>query len=87
MAYIRRIKYKSKVSHQVQVRRQGFTTIVKSFPTRKDAQIWSRKMERKLDIGDLSDYSEASKKTLVDIIKRYIREGKHAKRKDKDNIE
>ena len=87
MAYIRRIKYKSKVSYQVQVRRQGFTTIVKTFPTRKDAQIWSRKMERKFDLGDLSDYSEASKQTLGDLIKRYIREGKHEGRKDKVNID
>ena len=87
MAYIRRIKYKSKVSYQVQVRRQGFTTIVKTFPTRKDAQIWSRKMERKMDIGDLSDYGEASKLTLGDLIKRYIREGKHEGRKDKEMIQ
>ena len=52
MAYLRKRKYKSKVSYQVQIRRQGFTTIVKSFPTRKDAQMWSRKMERKFDVGD-----------------------------------
>ena len=87
MAYLRKRKFKSKTSYQVQVRRQGFTTIIKSFPTRKDAQVWSRKMERKMDIGDLSDYGEASKLTLGDLIKRYIREGKHEGRKDKEMIQ
>ena len=54
MAYIRRHKYKTKVSFQVQIRRKGFRTIVKSFDTRTQAQKWARGIERKLDMGDLS---------------------------------
>ena len=64
MAYIRRQKYKSKVSFQVQVKRTGFKTLVRSFQTRTEAKKWARSMENKLDRGDYSNYSEASKLTL-----------------------
>ena len=57
MAYIRRQKYKSKVSFQVQVKRTGFKTLVRSFQTRTEAKKWARSMENKLDRGDYSDYS------------------------------
>ena len=43
-------------------------------------------MERKLDTGDFSDYSEASKLTLGDLFERYIEEDKHSTKKDKKNI-
>ena len=39
-------------------------------------------METKLDRGDYSDYSEATKVTLGDLFKRFISEGKHLSRKD-----
>ena len=38
-------------------------------------------METKLDQGDSFDYSEASKFTLGDLFKRYIKEGRHLKKK------
>ena len=79
MAYIRRAKYKSKVSFQVQVRRKGFKTIVKSFDTRTEAKKWARTIERELDQGNCIDYSEANRLTLGDLFKRYIRENKHKK--------
>ena len=81
MAYIRRAKYKSKVSFQVQVRRKGFKTIVKSFDTRTEAKKWARTIERELDQGNCIDYSEANRLTLGDLFKRYIREDKHKKNK------
>ena len=37
-------------------------------------------METKLDRGDYSDYSTASKVTLGDLFKRYINEDKHKKK-------
>jgi integrase len=43
-------------------------------------------MERKLDQGDFSDYSEASKITVGALFKRYIHEGKHLRKKDHANI-
>ena len=87
MAYIRRQKYETKVSYQVQVRRKGFRTIVKSFDTRTQAQKWARGIERKLDMGDFSDYTEASKLTLGDLLRRYKAENKHRKKKDWKNEE
>ncbi len=84
MAYIKRRKYKNKsVGYQAIVRRKGFRTVVKSFQTRTEAKKWSRQMEIKLDRGDHSDYSEAFKLTLGDIIRRFISEGYHKKQRDK----
>ena len=51
--------------------------MTKSFDTRTQAQKWARGIERKLDIGDFSDYSEASKLTLGDLLNRYKAENKH----------
>jgi integrase len=87
VAYIKRRKYKSKVGYQAIVRRKGFKTSVKSFETKTDAKKWARAMERKLDTGDYSDYSEASKQTLGDLIQRFIREEKHKKKKSWDRDE
>ena len=64
MAYIRRAKYKSKISFQVQVRRKGFKTIVKSFDTRTEAKKWGRTIEREFDQGNYIDYSEANRLTF-----------------------
>ena len=44
-------------------------------------------METKLDRGDYSDYSSASKVTLGDLFKRYINEDKHKKKKQWRNEE
>jgi integrase len=40
-------------------------------------------MENKLDRGDYSNYSEATKLTLGDVMRRYISEGYHVNKKDK----
>ena len=60
MAYILRRKGKKGYSYRVQVARVGFKKILKTFDNKTDAKKWSRKIERKFDLGDLSDYSEAS---------------------------
>ena len=62
-------KHKSKTTYAVQVRRKGFRTVSKSFDTRTEAKRWARNMEAKLDRGDYSDYTEASKLTLGDLFK------------------
>ncbi len=41
-------------------------------------------MEKKLDDGNYSDYSEASKLLLSDLLHRYIRENKHKRKKGAD---
>ena len=81
MASIMRRKWRKKLSYVAQVRRKGFKTLVKSFSTRTGAKKWARAMENKLDRGDYSDYSEASKVTLGDLFKRYISENKHRGKK------
>ena len=87
MAYFRKRKLKTITTILATVRRVGHKPIYKSFVNKKDAQKWARAIERKIDTGNLSDYGEASKQTLGDLIKRYIREGKHEGRKDKVNID
>ncbi len=87
MATIQKRKYLNKTSYQVRIRRLGIKTITKSFLTRTEAKRWSRSMETKLDKGDYSDYSSASKVTLGDLFKRYINEEKHKKKKQWKNEE
>jgi len=57
----------------VQVTRKGFKNAFKSFPTRTEVKKW----------GDYSNYSEATKLTLGDVMRRYISEGYHVNKKDK----
>jgi integrase len=87
MTYITKRNYKNKYSWQAQVKRRGHQTLTKSFSQKRDAEVWARAMERKLDQGNFSDYSEASKITVGELFKRYIREGKHSRKKDHANIE
>ena len=68
MATIRKRKLKTQISFQVQVRRVGSGLITKSFLTKEDAIKWARKMKVKLDKGDYSDYTEAGKLTLGDVV-------------------
>ena len=87
MATIQKRRYLNKTSYQVRIRRLGIKTITKSFMQRTDAKRWARSMEAKLDRGDYSDYSSASKVTLGDLFKRYINEEKHKKKKQWKNEE
>ena len=68
MAYIRKRKFKTKSSFQVQIRRKGIKTICKTFATRTDAKKWARGIERELDQGRYIDYGEASKITLGEVM-------------------
>lgn len=72
MANILKRKFKTQTSYQVRIRRSGMKPLQKSFLTRTEAKKWARTMETKLDRGDYSDYSQASKLTLGDLFKRNI---------------
>ena len=85
MAYINKRKFTHKVSYLAQVKRKGFKTMTKSFSTRSLAQKWARGIEHKHDIGDFSDYTEASKLTFGDLLIRYRAENKHKAKKDWKN--
>ena len=69
---------------QIQIRRVGHKLITKTFPLKSTAEKWARSMEKKLDDGNYSDYSEASKLLLSDLLHRYIRENKHKRKKGAD---
>jgi hypothetical protein len=69
---------------QIQIRRVGHKLITKTFPLKSSAEKWARNMEKKLDDGDYSDYSEASKLLLSDLLVRYIKENKHKRKKGAD---
>ena len=72
--------------YRAKVTRVGFKNVVKTFGSLGDARKWARKLERQIDIGDLNDYSEASKLLLADILKRYLAEGRHTDKKDHQMI-
>ena len=69
------------------MRRQGFKTLVKSFKSKAEASKWGREQERNVDTGLATDYTEASKNTLSDLFRRYIRENKHKAKKQWRNEE
>ena len=81
MAYIRRRKLAKKITYQAQVRRVGFKTLIKSFSTRSDAQKWARTMESSFDKGISTDFSEASRVMIGELLKRYLKENKHRHKK------
>ena len=81
MASIFRRKHKTKTTYRTIVRRKGFKTVVKSFNTRTDAQKLSRYIERNLDRGISTDFIEASRVTIRDLLKRYLKERKHKGKK------
>jgi len=68
MASIR--KHRSKF--QVQIRRQGFPSVTRSFTKLADAKEWARAMETKADRGDLAPSRSTLKQmTLGDLVERY----------------
>ena len=82
MATILRRKASRGYTYRATVDRVGFKRTSKTFDNKTDANKWARRLERQIDLGELHDYSEASKLTLGDIIRRYIAEGKHLDKKD-----
>ena len=81
MASIVKRKRNNKTTYLVFIRRKGVKPMRKSFINKTDAKKWATAVERKLDTGDYSNYEEASKLLLADLLKRYLRESKHKKMK------
>lgn len=63
-----------KSGFQAQIRRKGFPQVSKVFPSRKEAESWSRLVESEMDRGIFQDRSEAESNTLADILIRYLNE-------------
>src|SRR5262249_56433991 len=57
---------------QVQIRRQGYEALSRSFRVRKDAEIWARQIEAQADRGDLPAHPAALRSiTLGKLVERY----------------
>jgi len=57
---------------QVQIRRDGFPPITKSFRSKADADGWARETERQIERGELSGQGRtANKLTVGDLLQRY----------------
>lgn len=72
MATIRRRKDSNRF--EVQIRRNGWPTIVRSFPTAATARAWASVIESEIERGVFIDRTEAEKNTLGDLFRRYLTE-------------
>jgi hypothetical protein len=73
MATIESRKGKSgKTTWRVRIRRHGGPPLTKSFTKKGAAEEWARGIEHKLDTGEHVPSSEARKRTVDDVIKRYL---------------
>lgn len=61
-------------SYQARVIRKGFPPLARSFPTRREAEIWAAQMEADIGRGRFVDAREAERTTLRDCLGRYQRE-------------
>src|SRR4051794_17831168 len=69
---------------QVQIRRQGYPAISKSFLEKADAQRWGREQEVTIDRGDVSRPVEVRHTTLKDVLAKYEIEISPRKRSPSD---
>lgn len=72
MATIRRRKDSNRF--EVQIRRNGWPTIVRTFSTAAAARTWASVIESEIERGVFIDRTEAEKNTLGDIFQRYLTE-------------
>jgi integrase len=72
MATIRRRKDSNRF--EVQVRRDGWPKIVRTFPTAAAARAWATVIESEIERGIFIDRTEAEKNTLGDLFRRYLTE-------------
>ena len=57
---------------QAKVRKKGFPTVSKTFPTKAAAQKWAREVECEMDKGSYVSLSVAETTTLNSILERYL---------------
>ncbi len=74
MATILKINGVKGPRYRVQVRRKGHPAQSETFARKKDAEIWARDLEQKIDAGKLLYSPEAKKRTLGELIDRYVEE-------------
>src|SRR5471030_2674526 len=67
---------------QALVRRVGYPTEVKSFPTKAEAQMWARAIESAMDQGTHKATHSARNILLTDLLQRYMEEVSPTKRSE-----
>ena len=70
----KRTSAKGDVTYQVQVRIKGAKPVAKSFKRLTDAKAWKQKIEVEIQQGQHLPRTVASKKTLAELIERYLKE-------------
>ena len=65
---------------QVQIRKKGYPSQIKTFDRKNDAQSWARKIEHEMETGLWKDTKDASQTTLELAIDRYLRDVSTRKR-------
>ena len=60
--------------YHVQIRKKGFNTLTKSFPSKSDAVAWANKVESGMHGGTFVDYSKSQSTTVSELMERYQRE-------------
>jgi hypothetical protein len=66
------IRKRSTGAFEVQIRRQGFKTITKTFKTKTEAQKWARKTEADIEVGLYVNLDPVRSTTLAEIIDSYL---------------
>ena len=72
MATIRQRKTSKK--YEVQVRRDGWPKITRTFTKASDARAWASVIESEIERNVFIDRTEAEKNTLGDLLQRYLTE-------------
>ena len=63
----------------MQARREGVTPVSETFTSKKDAVVWVRRIETRIDAGE-TNVSAPKATTLADLLNRYIQEVTPAKK-------
>ncbi|GAB2903826.1 site-specific integrase [Microvirgula curvata] len=68
------ITHRGPHQYQVTIRRKGFPAQIRTFETKREAQVWANTIESEMARGIFVDRSEAERTTLGEALQRYARE-------------
>jgi integrase len=72
--FVKRVSAQSEVSWLVRVRRKGAPPLTNTFKYKRDAEAWARKVESEIERGIHVPAPQSAKRTLADLLDRYIAE-------------
>ncbi len=80
------IRKKGKFQWHVQIRRQGYKSVTKTFISEKEAQEFARAIESDMDRGIYQEKSSSSSTTIEKLAKKYIEEVSPHKKNEVEDI-